>query len=77
MHARFIGGLTMRKEQEDSRLIDRRRLLKGAGLAIGAAGAGSAVVADEAAAAVDESKPRRAGYRETELVKTYYKLARF
>jgi hypothetical protein len=77
MHARFIGGLTMRKEQEGSRLIDRRRLLTGAGLAIGAAGAGTAVVADEAVAAVEESKTQRKGYRETELVKTYYRLARF
>jgi hypothetical protein len=77
MHARFIGGLTMRKKREDSRLIDRRRLLKGAGLALGAVGASSAVAADDAVAAVDESKPQRAGYRETELVKTYYRLARF
>ena len=67
----------MRKDQEGSRLIDRRRLLKGAGLAIGAAGAGTAVAADDAVAAVDESKPQRAGYQETELVKTYYRLARF
>ena len=67
----------MRKDQEDSRLIDRRRLLKGASLAHGAAGAGSTVAADDAVAAVDENTPQRAGYRETELVKTYYKLARF
>ncbi len=68
----------MRKKQEGSRLIDRRRLLQGASLAIGAAGASAADAANPAAAAaVDESKPQRAGYRETELVKTYYKLARF
>jgi hypothetical protein len=67
----------MRKEQEGSRQIDRRRLLQGAGLAIGAAGASSAAAVDEAVAAVDESKPQYKGYRETELVKTYYKLARF
>lgn len=67
----------MCNEQEDSRLIDRRRLLKGAGLAIGAAGTGSAMTADNAVAAADESTPQRAGYRESEQVKTYYKLARF
>jgi hypothetical protein len=67
----------MRKEQEGSRQIDRRRLLQGAGLAIGAAGASAADAANPAAAAVDESKPQYKGYRETELVKTYYKLARF
>ena len=66
----------MRKKQEGTRLIDRRRLLKGAGLAIGAVGAGSTAVADEAIAAAEESKPQHKGYRETELVQTYYRLAR-
>lgn len=66
----------MRKEQEDSRLIDRRRLLRGAGFAIGAAGASTAVAANPAAAA-DARKPQHNGYRESELVKTYYELARF
>ena len=67
----------MRKQQEGSRLIDRRRLLKGAGLAVGAAGVGGTVAADDAIAAVDEAKTQRKGYRETELVKTYYRVARF
>jgi len=67
----------MRKEREGSRQIDRRRLLQGAGLAIGAAGATAAVAADDAVAAVDASKPQPKGYRETEQVKTYYKHARF
>jgi hypothetical protein len=67
----------MRKEQDGLRAIDRRHLLKGAGLAIGAAGASAAVTADTATAAVADSKPQPKGYRETELVKTYYKLARF
>jgi hypothetical protein len=74
---RSIGGLTMRKEQEGSRRIDRRRLLTGAGLAVGAAGASSALAAKPAVAAAAESEPQHKGYRESELVKTYYKLARF
>jgi hypothetical protein len=67
----------MRKEQDGLRVIDRRHLLKGAGLAIGAAGASAAVTADTATAAVADGEPQPKGYRETELVKTYYKLARF
>ena len=67
----------MRKEQEGSRQIDRRRLLQGAGVAIGATGASAAIDANEAVAAVADNKPQHTGYRETELVKTYYKLARF
>ena len=68
----------MRREKERSGHIDRRRLLKGAGLAIGAAGATSAVGAGSAVAATDENKPQQqAGYRETELVRTYYRAARF
>jgi hypothetical protein len=73
----------MRKEQTGS--IDRRRLLKGAGLAAGAAAATSAVAAkgaakgaaNEAAAAGAERKPPSALYRETEDVRTYYKSARY
>ncbi len=65
------------KKQEVSRLIDRRGLLKGAGLAVGAAGASSALAANTAVAAVDTDKLEHKGYRESELVKTYYKLARF
>lgn len=67
----------MRKDQKESPHIDRRRLLKGAGLALGAAGASSAVAAGSAVAATDEGKLQHQGYRETELVKTYYKAARF
>ena len=65
----------MRKEQEG--LIDRRRLLTGAGLAVGAAGASAALADKPAVAAAPESQPQHQGYRESELVKTYYKLARF
>jgi hypothetical protein len=52
-------------------------LLKGAGLAIGAAGAALAGKAGAAEIAQEPRKPEHAGYRETKDVLTYYKLARF
>jgi hypothetical protein len=67
----------MHKEKKESGELDRRRLLKGAGLAIGAAGAALATNAEGAIGARDESKPKHAGYRESEDVLTYYKHARF
>jgi hypothetical protein len=73
---RIIGGLTMRTDKEKAGQIDRRRLLKGAGLAVGAVAATSAA-ASEATAAAKDNKPRQSGYRESEDVKTYYKVARF
>jgi hypothetical protein len=59
--------------------LDRRRLLTGAGLAVGAAAVTSAAGACEngKVASKPDSKPRHAGYQETEDVKTYYKLARY
>jgi len=70
----------MRKDTDRSsrtaQQIDRRRLLTGAGLAIGAAGA--TVVSTAAPAAASEPQaPQQDGYRESEHVKTYYRLARF
>lgn len=67
----------MRKDNERSSKIDRRRLLTGAGLAIGAAGAAAATAAQPAVAASEPQKPQHNGYRESEEVKTYYRLARF
>jgi len=64
-------------KQEKSARIDRRSLLKGATLAIGAAGATVAKAADGTSAAPGTSPARSAGYRETKDVLTYYKLARF
>lgn len=63
------------RKQNERSSIDRRRLLTGAGFAIGAAGA-SAVVADAPVAACESEKPQHKGYRESEDVKTYYRLAR-
>jgi hypothetical protein len=65
----------MRKEQDGSPGIDRRRLLTGASAAIGAAGA-TVAMADKPAVAAEAHEPQPGGYRETELVKTYYRLAR-
>jgi hypothetical protein len=67
----------MRKEKKESGQFDRRRLLKGAGFVIGAAGATLATNAEATSIARDERKPKHAGYRESEDVLTYYKLARF
>jgi hypothetical protein len=67
----------MHKEKKESGQLDRRRLLTGAGLAIGAAGAALATKAEATSVGRDESKPQHAGYRESEDVLTYYKHARF
>jgi hypothetical protein len=68
----------MRQDKKnETKQIDRRRLLKGAGLAVGAAGAASTAAAAGATDGAAESKPQQAGYRETEAVKTYYRVARF
>jgi hypothetical protein len=65
----------MRTEKDGSARLDRRHLLKGAGLVIGAASASSAI-ACEKTVSVSKAKPQHAGYRESEQVKTYYRLAR-
>jgi hypothetical protein len=66
----------MRNKNEGSTQLDRRHLLKGAGLAIGAAGVTSAAAAKSGIDSKDDSKAPQAGYRETEHVQTYYRLAR-
>jgi hypothetical protein len=70
----------MRADKKESGQINRRRLLTGAGLAVGAAAAATAAGAceqDKVTSKKDDSKQQHAGYRESESVKTYYKLARF
>jgi nitrous oxide reductase len=67
----------MQKNNDEPGHIDRRRLLQGAGVAIGAAGATVAGSVEAASVARGESKPQHAGYRESEDVLTYYKFARF
>ena len=68
----------MHTDKKRNGQLDRRSLLKGAGLAVGAAAATTAAGAcEKEKVASKESKPQHAGYRETESVKTYYKLAQF
>jgi phosphodiesterase/alkaline phosphatase D-like protein len=69
----------MHTDKKRNGQLDRRSLLKGAGLAAGAAAATTAAGAceKEKVASSDTSKPQHGGYRETESVKTYYRLARF
>lgn len=67
--------MSTRKQSADE--VDRRRVLKGAGLAVGAAAVTAASAAKDAVAAPAEDKPQHSGYRESEHVRTYYKLARF
>jgi hypothetical protein len=71
------GGLTMHTDKKKAGQLDRRRLLQGAGLALGAAAATTAAPAGQTVAGTDKREPQHAGYRESESVKTYYKLARF
>lgn len=64
-----------KRKQNERSLIDRRRVLTGAAFAAGAASA-SAALSAAPAAACDSEKPQHRGYRESEDVKTYYRLAR-
>ncbi len=54
---------------------DRRGFLKLAGL--GTVAGGAALVAGDKTAEAAESTSTKAGYRETDHVKTYYEMARF
>jgi hypothetical protein len=68
----------MQTEKTKNGHLDRRHVLKGAGLAIGAAAAAATTAASgEPVATTENREPQHAGYRETESVKTYYRLARF
>jgi hypothetical protein len=77
LHATIIGGPTMRTDEERSGQIDRRCLLTGAGLALGAAAATSAAACENSVTQHVANKPQHAGYRESEHVKTYYRTARY
>lgn len=64
------------KEKGEKAITDRRNFLKLAGL--GTVASGVALVAGgKPAEALDETAGKSQGYRETDHVKTYYKLARF
>jgi len=68
----------MRKDKSEAARVDRRSFLKQAGVVIGTAGtAAAAGSADVLAETGDVQQPgQAAGYRETEHVRTYYKLAK-
>jgi hypothetical protein len=66
----------MRKGKSESARVDRRNFLKQAGVVIGTAGTAAAAGSAEALAKTDDAPEQAAGYRETEHVRTYYKLAR-
>ncbi len=58
--------------------LNRRDFFRKAGLGAGVVGAAAAGLSAKAkAASPDKSSPKSAGYRETDLVKKYYELARF
>ena len=59
----------------EPRQPERRLFMKLAGL--GAAGASIGLAAKEAVAAEAPAAGEQGGYRETEHVKTYYRMARF
>ncbi|MBM09609.1 MAG: formate dehydrogenase [Magnetovibrio sp.] len=55
----------------------RRDFLKAAGLTGAAAGVAAVALSENQAQAAKPDNGQKAGYRETEHVKTYYELARF
>ena len=65
--------------EKSTKSADRRRFLKMAGLGAAVAGAAVGVAGRQAVAKtpVDGATKPSAGYRETELVRRYYALARF
>lgn len=64
------------KHETDAKTgVGRRAFIRKTGLGAGVLGAAAVSIAKPAAAAADQAKP--GAYRETEHVKTYYKLAKF
>ena len=58
--------------------VTRRDFFRKAGLGAGAVGAAAVALKGEAKAAeADRDAPKSSGYRETEHVKKFYRLARF
>ena len=70
-------GESMSKKKEEI-AVGRRDFFRKAGLGAGAAGAAAVGLASGTAQAkTADASERKSGYRESEHVKTYYKLARF
>ncbi len=57
--------------------LDRRSFMRLAGLGAGVAGASIGLGASEASASAPAATTEHQGYRETEHVQTYYRMARF
>jgi hypothetical protein len=57
--------------------LDRRSFMRLAGLGAGVAGASIGLGAVEASASEPVAAAEQGGYRETEHVQTYYRMARF
>lgn len=65
------------KNASESQALDRRSFMRLAGLGAGVAGASIGLGASEASASEAPAAAEQGGYRETEHVQTYYRMARF
>jgi len=63
--------------ERDKRTVGRRDFLRVLAAGAGAAATGAAPLATEAAAAESEQEKRKARYRETDHVKTFYRVNRY
>ncbi len=63
--------------KKETASLDRRDFFRKVGLGAGAAAAAGLGASAAQAAAADRKPVKGSGYRETDHVKTYYKLARF
>jgi hypothetical protein len=61
----------------EQKSLPRREFLKAAGVTGAAAGVAAVTLSGESASAASPESGTKAGYQETEHVKTYYELARF
>ncbi len=65
----------MAKTEQKS--LPRREFLRAAGVTGAAAGVAAVALSGKSASAATPESGKKAGYQETEHVKTYYELARF
>jgi hypothetical protein len=64
-------------KQQDKTKVGRRDFLRAVGAGAGLAVTAAAPLATEAAAAESDSDKKKARYKETDHVKTYYKVNRY
>jgi hypothetical protein len=65
------------KQQQDKVKVGRRDFLRAMGAGAGLAVTAAAPLATEAAAAESDAEKKKARYKETEHVKTFYKVNRY